>query len=77
MSPSKIRYPRSRTCPFPTQVSIATKFPFQVRELAGVRFAGHAAPKWIEIKPPLSPDSTIESRSADLAVRTQHVHSRV
>ncbi len=37
----------------------------------------HAASSRIEIKPFLSPNSTIKSRSADAAVRMQHVQSSV
>ena len=61
-------------------------FPINVRTLVAVSFVRlvsqgrsecHAASSWIEIKPFLSPNSTIESRSADVAVRMQQVQSSV
>jgi hypothetical protein len=77
MIPCTIRYSRSRACRSNAQASIATQFRFQDLEPAVQRFAGQAASAVIAIKPFLRPDPTIESRSADVAVRMQQVQSSV
>ena len=65
---------RLEVCPINPQTLVARIF---VRSVLHGRSECHAAFSWIEIKPFLSPDSTIESRSADVAVRTQQVQSSV